>query len=671
MVYNEDIQENRQIMAEPSLAQDRPTLPHNDTLDAPALVGSISGDGIASLKPRRSSSSASTRPRIQDHDQREKASSSPGTSSSLETSEEEEIEDYDSLELDPGTIIEGSTGGELGRSLSMSRSEANIPRAHTPAGTGHIRIKSDTHIRQTSPSTHRKSIQIRLEKTNKKGRYVLTADDPEMREILRKGLEREEASQDPSKRARTIRDYVFTRQFTTFDRQNPLSSESPFHGFFTLFWLAMVLLFVRISAYNWKQYGNPLGNQAIMKMMFGRDVFVLGITDAVMCLSTGFGFFLQKAIAKGYLSWSRSGWIIQNLWQTFFLFAVVSWTLYREWPWTHTVFIVIHCLVFVMKQHSYAFYNGYLSSILRRRKLVLQKLQRLREIKATDLGPDSPGLPSPMESMSTAIESPAGFGQDKDHHRRRSMPPRTSTNLGTESSDVASVSASLEAGMPLDHNQMQTFERIIQEELDGLDKALQGKAGSAKNAYPHNLTARNLIDWTFLPTLVYELEYPRQDKINWHYVGEKTAATFGVLAVMQIISQAYIYPVVAETVRMREVGVSMIQRWEQMPWTISDLTFPLLLEQLLTWYLIWVCVVVGFFALGLSCTDVRNRNACSMFWPSSPALRTGASTATGGTARAGTNTRETGIDLYTTFFYATCTTRPFPHFRFQSHRRLL
>jgi hypothetical protein len=48
-----------------------------------------------------------------------------------------------------------------------------------------------------------------------------------------------------------------------------------------------------------------------------------------------------------------------------------------------------------------------------------------------------------------------------------------------------------------------------------------------------------------LPTLVYELEYPRSEDINWYYVAEKTAAVFGVLAVMNLISQAFIYPVVS------------------------------------------------------------------------------------------------------------------------------
>ena len=44
-----------------------------------------------------------------------------------------------------------------------------------------------------------------------------------------------------------------------------------------------------------------------------------------------------------------------QIWEIFYLVAVLEWTLFREWPWTHTVFFVLHGLVMVMKQHSYAF----------------------------------------------------------------------------------------------------------------------------------------------------------------------------------------------------------------------------------------------------------------------------------------------------------------------------
>jgi len=189
----------------------------------------------------------------------------------------------------------------------------------------------------------------------KSRRYLLaTADDEEIRQIL---LARE-AESDTKRRAR-MRDIIFTKRFSTFDRQNPLSSESPFHGFFTLFWLAIALLLLKVAGDNWRIYGHPLGHAEVLHVMLDRDVLVLAITDGVMVGSTIMGLGLQRLVASEWVSWSRTGWIIQNVWQAVTLFMILAWTYYRDWPWTHTIFMVLHTLVFLMKQHSYAFYNGY------------------------------------------------------------------------------------------------------------------------------------------------------------------------------------------------------------------------------------------------------------------------------------------------------------------------
>ncbi|TIA66681.1 acyl-CoA/sterol acyltransferase [Aureobasidium pullulans] len=527
----------------------RPGLKTSDTLDAQELVGSIAKDGTASLEPRHRQTTY-----IQNAD-------FSNSSSSTSLTSDEDIEDYDKIKLDPDTIVDGSSGGPLGNAQSVAdpNTDQDLSLKPSSSGVGHIRRNPDSHDRQLSPDSRRKSIQIRLEKTDRKGHYILTADDPDIRDILRKGMEREEASQDPSKRARSLRDLVFTRQFTTFDRQNPLSAESPFHGFFTLFWLAMVLMFLQVSAYNWKEHGSIFGGNEVFKIMFGHDVLVLGFTDAAMVFSSALGFLLQKAIVNNYISWNRSGWIIQNIWQTFFLGSVVWWMFYREWPWSHTIFMVLHTMVFLMKQHSYCFYNGHLSVVYRRRNMLREKLRDLRETKPVGSAPTSPQTISP--AVTSALEH-----VDSGDKKRRPGALWTATNLENETSDVASVATAMQSGQPLTSQQMQAFQRIIEEEIATLDRELKGKAQSDEKAYPNNLTFANFADWTILPTLVYELEYPRQERINWWYVLEKSMATFGTMCVMQVISQAYIYPPVAETVRMKEAGMSLEERAKQMPW---------------------------------------------------------------------------------------------------------
>ena len=52
---------------------------------------------------------------------------------------------------------------------------------------------------------------------------------------------------------------------------NEAAANSPFHGFFTLSWLALALFMLKTVVENWKVYGSPLGTNDIMKETFSRD----------------------------------------------------------------------------------------------------------------------------------------------------------------------------------------------------------------------------------------------------------------------------------------------------------------------------------------------------------------------------------------------------------------
>jgi hypothetical protein len=91
------------------------------------------------------------------------------------------------------------------------------------------------------------------------------------------------------------------------------SADSPFHGFFTLFWLGTAIFMLKLAAENWQNHGNILGTNEIMGLMFHRDVMVLGLSDGVMCAATGFGLIMQKLIVQGVISWNKEGWIIQSV----------------------------------------------------------------------------------------------------------------------------------------------------------------------------------------------------------------------------------------------------------------------------------------------------------------------------------------------------------------------
>ena len=286
---------------------------------------------------------------------------------------------------------------------------------------------------------------------------------------------------------------------------------------------------IQLAAENWRQYGNILGTNEIMGLMFQRDVMVLGISDGIMCASTGFGLALQIIISRGFISWAKVGWLIQSLWEIFFLLCILEWTLFREWPWTHTVFFVLHGLVMLMKQHSYAFYNGHLSEEYKIRATLRRKLEQLDDVALVD----TPSATTPKVcSLSTSYLEQRPTASELNQRRQNK---HTNSQPDGASSNLSQVAAAIESGDPLDVDQVQTFKRIINWEIDALTEDLKGKCTSGGNVYPSNLTILNHYEYIVLPTLVYELEYPRSDHINWYYVSEKTVAVFGVLGKLIIL----------------------------------------------------------------------------------------------------------------------------------------
>lgn len=212
---------------------------------------------------------------------------------------------------------------------------------------------SETHLNEHH-SSPRKNIELVLKPSGKNGEYEFTAKDPALQKALRR-----EADKLNWKNKGKPTDLIYRQQFSTFDRLNAAAAQSPFHGFFTLFWIAMALLLVRIAAKNYRTKGSVFGDAEILHLMVDKDLFVMLATDVAMCIATSFCLLLHKAIANDYLTWNGSGWLIQSLWQVFYTVTVIWVTFWRHWPWTHTVFIVLHVFVLLMKQHAYAFYNGY------------------------------------------------------------------------------------------------------------------------------------------------------------------------------------------------------------------------------------------------------------------------------------------------------------------------
>lgn len=302
-------------MAAPLLA--RPHISNGDSSDELThLVGQLRADGLALLRPAKPEARANDvegtgpLPKRTNNDDLDIAARARAASASSD-------ENYDALSINPATVVRGGKGGGL-KTTATLRTPLRLSPVTAAEKAGTLEPSSPAANAKTASLRERpSSISVKLEKTGTKGRYILkAADEPELKEILRVWAQRE-ADGLVTRRRSKFSDLVFTRQFTAFDRQNPTNASSPFHGFFTLFWLGTFLLLVKIAARNWKIHGSVFGRNEILQMMFHEDVLVLGLTDGVMCASTAFCLVLQKAILAGYLSWNRHGWIIQNVGEYF------------------------------------------------------------------------------------------------------------------------------------------------------------------------------------------------------------------------------------------------------------------------------------------------------------------------------------------------------------------
>ncbi|CDS81951.1 related to acyl-CoA sterol acyltransferase [Sporisorium scitamineum] len=102
--------------------------------------------------------------------------------------------------------------------------------------------------------------------------------------------------------------------------------------------------------------------------------------------------------------------------------------------------------------------------------------------------------------------------------------------------------------------------------------------------WPANVTYANFWDYLLVPTLVYELSYPRLKTIRPLYVLEKTLATFGTFLVIYVITEHWIMPFTptADTPFLR---------------TFLQLAVPMMINYLLIFYIMFECICNGFAEL--------------------------------------------------------------------------
>ncbi|KAF2757948.1 hypothetical protein EJ05DRAFT_476238 [Pseudovirgaria hyperparasitica] len=359
---------------------------------------------------------------------------------------------------------------------------------------------------------------------------------------------------------KTIRAQQKHRLFPTIDYAarvshfDPKSEHRDFSGFFVLFWVGLAIMVITAMLRNLKETGYPL----VIRQwpVLTEKLFELALSDLLMVASSALSLPLHKMYTGvKILRWSRLGMPLQSLFQTAWLLFWVNWPFLRIWSWTSQVFFTLHLLSIFMKMHSYAFYNGHLSTTRRR----LNDLDR----------PDG-------ASRAKAYRYPGRT--QRLHDLNAEHEPSKEEQLGQLREDLA--------------------------------HELTSSLGNV--TYPQNLTIANYVDFLFCPTLCYELEYPRMPETDFMELFYKTLAVFGCIFLTTLTTEEFVLPVLDESaIRMTGIA-SFSEGFLIMAESISRLLFPFMVLFLLVFLIIFEYVLGAFAEI----TRFADRQFYSDWWNS-------------------------------------------------------
>ncbi|KAH9014186.1 MBOAT, membrane-bound O-acyltransferase family-domain-containing protein [Lactarius deliciosus] len=387
---------------------------------------------------------------------------------------------------------------------------------------------------------------------------------------------------------------AFVPRRSHFDIENERSSTNEFRGFFTLFWISLFIFTVRTYIRSIEKHGAPLNLR--FATMFSKDARTLALSDAVLVLSTGICVPFAKAVSKGWIRYYWTGVVLQHTLQTFILFAAIKWTFNRQWPWVQSGFLTLHTFVMLMKMHSYMATNGYLQQVSQQSTELLTQLrdatsraggwekaisEATKRREAFEHQIDS----SSTETSASSIVTPElSDGMSSSYVQVHN--PAVLHNRLTQVAEPAPIPddkpKDLTPRALVDHPDPE-ISALATEYLE-LESELVS-SGPERVRWPENITLKNFAVYQLIPTLVYELEFPRTNKIRPLYVFEKTVATFGTFALLYTTTETFILPY---------TNPSPEQSFAR---TLLDLALPFMLAYLLLFYIIFECICNGFAEL--------------------------------------------------------------------------
>ncbi|KAI0741598.1 MBOAT-domain-containing protein [Daedaleopsis nitida] len=381
---------------------------------------------------------------------------------------------------------------------------------------------------------------------------------------------------------------TFAPRKSLFDISNESSTTNEFRGFFTLFWMSLFLFAVGIYVRSVEATGSPLNFE--FATMISRDAITLAISDGVLVLNTALCVPFAKAVAKGWLRYNCTGLVLQHLWQGAVLAIAITWTFNRQWPWVQSGFLTLHSFVMIMKMHSYISTNGELAQTHEQAEKVYAQLKKatdaqggweeaLQKAEVAMLQQDSP-----IPSGTPGVPLDAPEGPIKGCRQRRCPKGAGVKTTGTRVM-VDSPAIQFKPPSPseiLSHHPSEAIASLAKQHAE-LERDLTGSI-EGKVRWPANITFRDFAWYQLTPTLVYELEYPRTDRIRPLYVFEKSVAFFGTFALLYTIVETFIIPLTPT-------------KEQSFARSLLDLAIPFMISYLLLFYIIFECICNAFAEL--------------------------------------------------------------------------
>ncbi|KAG0198342.1 hypothetical protein BGX28_008237 [Mortierella sp. GBA30] len=390
-------------------------------------------------------------------------------------------------------------------------------------------------------------------------------------------------------RKRKVRRPTFEPRSSRLDPEELVRNQDPFRGFHTLFWIVMGAYGLITFDAEWTKVGKAFGGTFFSS--FSQDAIMLAFSDLGLVLSTGLAFVLIKVVAKGWMRYKVAGMVVQHCVQVLFLLLAIAWTIWRDWPWLQSGFFTLHAITMLMKIHSYIAYNGELSEKLiqlRKSEAAYAKLKK-DDIKTTD--DDQDDAASNVTSTTTNSDNTTTSNNDDDNHD--SDIPEQDQDSKRRHHRLASEAA---AALLQDHtcSPAAVNANLLAADIEELKSDLCCENGAL---WPANVTLANFVDYLIVPSLIYELQYPRTAKIRPMYVFEKSVATLGTFTLLYLTTEHYIYPVVFNP------AISPLR-------ALVLLLIPFMINYLLIFYIVFECICNAFAEL----SRFADRNFYEDWW---------------------------------------------------------